>query len=108
LFGSHPEFGTGALLLGWGEGAKLLTHALAGAKPRATDHHPPDTAAPWRVEQQHPTSSPASLACQAADSLRRVAERFERLGSHEVRQGAAAWLTADMAGAFHGTSADTA
>ncbi|MEX2501192.1 MAG: hypothetical protein WD336_02350, partial [Trueperaceae bacterium] len=34
LFGSHPEFGLGPLLLGWGDGSRLLIAALA-ATPRA-------------------------------------------------------------------------
>jgi hypothetical protein len=109
LFGSHPEFGVGSLLLGWGDGAELLTAALAapsGASVTAPAAGGTETF--WSVTPEHDTHGPADLVRLAADSLRRVAERFERLGSVEVSASAQAWLTQEMAARFHGVEAATA
>jgi hypothetical protein len=109
LFGSHPEFGVGSLLLGWGDGAELLTAALTGlpggsARPDASDG---DTLG-WSVARDHGSLGSADLVGLAADSLRRIAERFERLGSSAVRASARAWLTQEMAARFHGVEASMA
>lgn len=109
LFGSHPEFGMGALLLGWSDGAELLTSALAG--PTATTGRAARATAGdpgWNVERQLHHSSPSELARAATASLRRAAERFEHLGSSEVSEHASGWLAPDMAARFHGVDAATA
>lgn len=110
LFGSHPEFGVGSLLLGWSHAAELLTTALSGPVGGTDSAAIDDRSEPgWHVRPDHPGSTPASLGVKAADSLRKVADRFERLGSSEVSAGAAkGWLTPDMAAKFHGVDAATA
>lgn len=109
LFGSHPEFGVGSLLLGWGHGSELLTAALASPM-YGTDRGPADTRAEsgWHVAPEHPERSPAEHGLLVADSLRRAAERFERLAASEVSASASGWLTPDMAAKFHGVDAATA
>jgi len=109
LFGSHPEFGLGALLLGWSHGADLLTAALASVPPRTSRAVTSAVGEPgWRVEREQQHSSPADMARETAPSLRRLAERFEHLGSSEVSDRADAWLAPDMAATFHGVTAATA
>ena len=110
LFGSHPEFGTGSLLLGWNDGAEMLTAALAGARePAATRAgRAPTAGAAWRVQPEQAGAEPGQLAHLAADSLRRAAQRFEHLGSDGVSTSAADWLAPDMAARFHGVDAATA
>ena len=109
LFGSHPEFGLGSLLLGWSHGAELVTAAMAG--PTGSTARVANGAAAWpgwHVERRHHHSTPQQLARVAADSLRRVSERFEYLGSAEVSDKADPWLAPDMAARFHGVAAATA
>ena len=96
LFGSHPEFGFGPLLLGWGEGAALLRNALADA-PRAGGDVAGD--GPWRRDPARTGRTPAELADAVASAFERVAVGFARLQAHDD----AAWLEGDASPTFLGT-----
>lgn len=98
LFGSHPEFGLGPLLLGWGDAAALLVAALASV-PGHTNGP-----ATWRVQRDHRDHSAPDRAEDAAAALERAAARFDALALHAPE----AWLTPEHAAAFHGRDARTA
>lgn len=101
LFGSHPEFGLGPLLLGWGDAAALLVAALASVPRRAPDA----AAAPgWAVRRDRPDRAAADLARDAVATLQRVAARFGALAA-DVPD---AWLDPEHAAAFHGRPARAA
>jgi len=100
LFGSHPEFGLGPLLLGWGDAATLLVGALAALPRRARQADGPA----WAARPSHPERPAPELAGDAADALARVAERFERLAAGPPD----GWLAPDVAAAFHGRPARAA
>ncbi len=97
LFGSHPEFGFGPLLLGWGEGAGLLRNALAAVPPSVAG---PAGDGPWRRDPARPDATPAELALAVAASFERVADRFAGLAAHDD----ASWLADDAAPSFLGTA----
>jgi hypothetical protein len=99
LFGSHPEFGLGPLLLGWGDAAALLVAALASLEPRA----PAPTAGDpgWAVRPEHGRRPPSDLARDATAALVRAAARFEALAANAPE----AWLAPEQAAAFHGREA---
>ena len=97
LFGSHPEFGLGPLLLGWGDAARLLVGALAALPRRAR----PSAGPTWSARPTRPGGAAPDLARAAVDALGRGAERFERLAARPPN----AWLTPDVAAAFHGRAA---
>jgi hypothetical protein len=97
LFGSHPEFGLGPLLLGWGDAAALLVAALAsvpGARGGAS----------WSARPEQPERAAGALAADAAAALERAAARFEALAADAPE----AWLTPEHAARFHGRDARTA
>ena len=103
LFGSHPEFGLGPLLLGWGDGAALLVTALAtcrGPHRRATAVDDPG----WAVRPGRRSDTLERLVQEAGGALREVAERFTALAVRNVE----AWLTPDHAASFHGRDARSA
>jgi len=114
LFGSHPEFGLGALGLGWAEGARLLVSALAAARDRshspasgtneASLPRPGTSTAPWAVVREKPGAGPDELAAEVAHKLWRAAERFAALSGRK----ADAWLSPGYAAAFHGAPAKRA
>jgi len=97
LFGSHPEFGLGPLLLGWGDAARLLVGALASLPRRAVPNDGPT----WAVHPARPGRAAPDLAREAANALLRAAERFDRLATTAPD----AWLAPDVAAAFHGRAA---
>jgi hypothetical protein len=97
LFGSHPEFGLGPLLLGWGAGSALLVAALATVPRRAV---PGDGGPGWAVRPES-GASPTALAATAVAGLERAAARFADLASLPP----AGWLDADHAAAFGGRTA---
>lgn len=97
LFGSHPEFGLGPLLLGWSDGAQLLLNAL-GSVPRRAG---PGPTGPMTPSPDHPEGSPSELAQAAAARYRAVADRFARLADDDE----AAWLDDGAAPQFVGCSA---
>jgi hypothetical protein len=97
LFGSHPEFGLGPLLLGWGDAARLLVGALAALPRRA---RPTDGPA-WAAHPENAQRAVPDLAADAAGALERAAERFGRLADNAPD----AWLAPDVAAAFHGRPA---
>lgn len=99
LFGSHPEFGLGPLLLGWGDAARLLVAALAALPRPARAAGVPETA--WTLRRTAAERDAATLARAAAVDLERAAERFERL----ARRPPLPWLAPDRAPAFHGRGA---
>ncbi|TVR95225.1 MAG: hypothetical protein EA416_02190 [Trueperaceae bacterium] len=100
LFGSHPEFGLGPLLLGWGEGAALLVAALAScrapARRASVAEHPG-----WSVRSEEPDATPPALAERSSAELRRAAARFDALSMRD----AGGWLAPDHAASFHGRDA---
>ena len=97
LFGSHPEFGLGPLLLGWGEGAALLVAALASC--RGPSHRASDVDdLGWSRHSEQPDTTPPALAERASAELLRAATRFEAL----IERDAGAWLAPDHAATFHG------
>jgi hypothetical protein len=103
LFGSHPEFGLGPLLLGWGAGAQLLVNALASCsapqrRPKAAGD------GGWRIAPEAPQTPVATLAHTAADELERIAARFESLTERDPGE----WLGSAHAASFHGRSAAVA
>ncbi|MFN2322316.1 MAG: hypothetical protein ABR510_05095 [Trueperaceae bacterium] len=98
LFGSHPEFGLGPLLLGWSDAAALLIAALASVPGRAAGR------ATWGARRTHPERAPGHLAAGAADALERAAARFDALTTDVPEP----WLTAEHAAAFHGRTARSA
>ncbi len=100
LFGSHPEFGLGPLLLGWAEGAALLAAALQ--EPRAA--RPARVDAAWATRPELPELPVAALAERVMGTLERAAERFEVLADRDL----GAWLDPDHAASFHGREARTA
>ena len=103
LFGSHPEFGLGPLLLGWGDGASLLVAALASCG--RSDRRPTTADDPgWAVCAVRPKGAVAPLADDTAAALRTAATRFVALADLRVD----AWLTPDHAASFHGRDARTA
>ncbi len=103
LFGSHPEFGLGPLLLGWGDGASLLVAAMASC--RHSDRRPTNADDPgWAVRAERPERSIAPLAEDSAAALRIAGDRFAALADLSVD----AWLTPDHAASFHGRDARTA
>lgn len=97
LFGSHPEFGFGPLLLGWGEGAGLLLNALDAAPRRSG----PGPTGPVTSHAEQPELPARRLAEHAADRLEAVADAFDRLASFDT----AAWLADDRAPRFLGSDA---
>lgn len=97
LFGSHPEFGLGPMLLGWGNGAQLLHNALTSAPRR----HGPGASGPMTAEPEHRVRSVDELAGMTATRLRTVADRFDRLAAFD----SAAWLDDDAAPQFLGRRA---
>lgn len=100
LFGSHPEFGLGPLLLGWGMGAELLVRALAcSSNPVRRSAKKLDNG--WNVAGETQDGSTADLAYAAAHDLERLAKTFEGL----VERNLGAWLHHDHAASFHGRSA---
>jgi hypothetical protein len=101
LFGSHPEFGLGPLLLGWGDAAGLLVAALASVPRRAVRGDPGPG---WSARPERPSATAADLASVAVARLERAAARFADLAA----QPPAAWLDADHAAAFGGRSATDA
>jgi len=101
LFGSHPEFGLGPLLLGWGDGAQLLVQALASCVPAAQRR---SAGEPWRVEPETPQATVPRLAHGAAHDLELLATRFERLAERDI----GSWLGREHAASFHGRSAAVA
>lgn len=98
LFGSHPEFGLGPLLLGWADAAALLVAALASVPGRANG------AASWTARRDRSERTATDLAADATATLERAAARFEALASDAPE----AWLTPEHAAAFHGRDARTA
>jgi hypothetical protein len=102
LFGSHPEFGLGPLLLGWGAGAQLLVQALASCRSPA--RRPSGGEAAWRVAPEVPHASVQRLAHVAAHELDLLASRFERLAERDL----GGWLGREHAASFHGRSAAVA
>lgn len=98
LFGSHPEFGLGPLLLGWSDAAALLVAALASVPGRAGG------GASWSARPEQPERAAGALAADAADALERAAARFEALAADAPE----AWLTPEHAARFHGRDARTA
>jgi hypothetical protein len=98
LFGSHPEFGLGPLLLGWGDAARLLVAALASVPRRAAAG---DGGPGWAVRPHRPGASVADLAATAVAGLERAAARFADLALLPP----ASWLDADHAAAFGGRAA---
>ena len=97
LFGSHPEFGLGPLLLGWGHAARLLANALASLPARAM----PSRDGGWSVRRARPDHVVSDLAADAAEALERASARFDRLTNDPPN----AWLAPDVAAAFHGRAA---
>jgi hypothetical protein len=97
LFGSHPEFGLGPLLLGWGDAARLLVNALASL-PRGA--RPLDGPA-WAGRPANAGRAAPDLARDAAAALERAAERFDRLAANPPND----WLAPEVAAAFHGRAA---
>ncbi|MDF1523266.1 MAG: hypothetical protein P1P87_10660 [Trueperaceae bacterium] len=102
LFGSHPEFGLGPLLLGWGDAAALLVAALASLEARAAAPAAGDPG--WTVRSEHGRRPPSDLARDATAALVRAAARFEAL----TASAPDAWLAPEQAAAFHGRDARTA
>jgi hypothetical protein len=98
LFGSHPEFGLGPLLLGWGDAARLLVAALASVPRRASAG---DGGPGWAVRPRRPDGAVAELAATAVAGLERAAARFADLALLPP----AGWLDADHAAAFGGRAA---
>jgi hypothetical protein len=107
LFGSHPEFGLGPLLLGWGAGADLLAAALAQSAPAGRAQR---SGEPWSTQPEHLGRSLAELVDAVAAVLRRAAAAFYDLVRHEVsfagRVGT--WLDEGYGAAFHGRPAQLA
>lgn len=103
LFGSHPEFGLGPLLLGWGDGARLLVSALASCRRRGRRPTAPDDPG-WAVRPARTGADPEPMAEGASAALRAAADRFATLADRSVD----AWLTPDHAARFHGRDALTA
>jgi hypothetical protein len=112
LFGSHPEFGLGPLLLGWGAGTDLLVEALAAGEPRGrdagTEREPRrggrDAGLGWATRPEHVGVPAPGLAARACDVLTRVAERFAAISDLDVGD----WLKPGYAATFHGRDAATA
>lgn len=104
LFGSHPEFGLGPLLLGWGDAAELFTAALRACS-RATGAAPAGPG--WSVRREHESAGAAELAALAAVGLTRAADRFDELGARRSPT-LEAWLAPGAAASFHGVTAATA
>ncbi|MBA2666544.1 MAG: hypothetical protein H0U69_05865 [Trueperaceae bacterium] len=102
LFGSHPEFGLGPLLLGWGAGADLLVAALAHRPPRSERGREPGFG--WSVSQEHAGRSAPELAAGAVDDLHRMSARFAAL----AQKPPDAWLDDTHAARFHGRDARSA
>jgi len=102
LFGSHPEFGLGPLLLGWGDGAALLVHALASCRSRRRTDADADPG--WAIRPAAPLATVRELATGTVDALERLAERFEALAVRDLRD----WLAPDHAASFHGSDARSA
>jgi hypothetical protein len=100
LFGSHPEFGLGPLLLGWGDAAALLVAALASVPERAAGGPGPA----WAVRSAHPGRPVVLIAHDVSEALARAADRFETLAIDPPE----AWLTPAHAAAFHGRDARSA
>ncbi len=99
-FGSHPEFGLGPLLLGWGDGARLLLAALADAPRRSGPGAPaPD----WNAAPERPDRSPADAAHAAADLLDRAADAFAALHARDP----GGWTAPERSAAFGGRDART-
>ncbi len=98
LFGSHPEFGLGPLLLGWGDAAALLVAALSSVPSRSLG------GATWAARRTHPDRAATDLAHAAVAALTRAATRFEALAANVPEP----WLTPDHAAAFHGRDARSA
>jgi hypothetical protein len=96
LFGSHPEFGLGPLLLGWSDGAQLLLNALASVPRRSG----PGPTGPWSPAPSWPEGSAAQLAGEGAATLRRVAAGFDALAGYDE----AAWTASGAAPSFLGTA----
>lgn len=107
LFGSHPEFGLGPLLLGWSHGAELLTTALAGRSSAHAPTHTTEVGPGWRVRRGHEASEAGTLANRAATALDRVATRFDALGASDS-PSLDSWLAPGMAASFHGVAAASA
>ena len=95
LFGSHPEFGLGPLLLGWGDAAALWTAAVASVPARA------EGTATWAARPSQPGRAARDLAREATTALERAAARFDALATNVP----GAWLTPEHAAAFHGRDA---
>ncbi|HEX7001491.1 MAG TPA: BPL-N domain-containing protein [Trueperaceae bacterium] len=116
LFGSHPEFGLGALGLGWSTGARLLVSALAATRDRSPrkalepgEENLPGLktgtgAARWAIVRAKPGADTDELAAEVAHKLWRAAERFAALSGRK----AGAWLAPGFAAAFHGVPAKRA
>lgn len=94
LFGSHPEFGLGPLMLGWGEGAQLLVAALERSRAARADV----TETAWATRPEHPDLSTGALCESVARSLERVSQGFAVLSERDF----GAWLDPAHAASFHG------
>lgn len=103
LFGSHPEFGLGPLLLGWEVGALLLVQALASCRPAATRSANPSDPG-WAIRPEYPQRSVADMAAVASVDLHALAARFEGLAGREL----GVWLQHEHAASFHGRPATRA
>lgn len=100
LFGSHPEFGLGPLLLGWGDAAVLLVRALASSRARSRREPAVDDPG-WTPLRTAPDDAAPALARRAATALLALGDRAAALGERD----GGGWLDDDHAAAFHGRAA---